>query len=160
MASDESCDRTSAGSAALSRRSAALRLGSGGLALLLASRGIPAAAQEASPAAAGGDYLAIREYELSPGRTMEELTAAVESGFMPIIKEVAGFQEYYLVETAEGVISISVFTDQAGAEESTLRAADWVQQNLADMFAGPPTVTTGTVWMHDDGGAMAGTPTP
>ena len=160
MANDESCDRTSSGSPALSRRSAVLRLGGGSLALLLASGGIPAAAQEASPAAAGGAYLAIREYELAPGRTMEELTAAVESGFMPIIKEVAGFQEYYLVETAEGVISISVIADQAGAEESTLRATDWVQQNLADMFAGPPTVTTGTVWMHDDGGAMAGTPTP
>ena len=67
---------------------------------------------------------------------MEELHAAVESGFMPIVKQVPGFQEYFLVETGEGVISISVFADQAGAEESTARAADWVQQNLADFFAG------------------------
>jgi hypothetical protein len=137
-----------------------LRLGSGGLALLLASRGRLAAAQEAGTPTAGRAYLAIRQYELAPGRTMEELHAAVESGFMPIVKGVPGFREYFLVETDEGVISISVFDDQAGAEESTARAADWVQQNLADIFAGPPEVTTGSVWLHDVGGEMSGTPAP
>ena len=108
----------------------------------------------------GRAFLAIREYQLAPGRTMEELHAAVESGFMPIVKQVPGFREYFLVEAGEGVISISVFEDQAGAEESTARAADWVQQNLADFFAGPPTVTAGSVWLHDVGGARSGTPAP
>ena len=106
------------------------------------------------------EYLAIREYQLAPDRTMEELHAAVESGFMPIVKDVPGFREYFLVETGEGVISISVFEDQAGAEESTARAADWVQENLADFFTGPPTVTTGSVWLHDVGGVTPGTPAP
>jgi hypothetical protein len=154
----------SSGSPALSRRSAVLRLGGGSLAALLASSAIPAGAQEASPSAgtpaAGRAFLAIRQYELAPGRTMEELTAAVESGFVPILREVPGYQEYLLVETAEGAASISVFADQAGAEESTRRAADWVQQNLADFFAGPPAVTTGSVWLHDVGGDMPGTPEP
>jgi hypothetical protein len=144
-------DCTSTGTAALSRRSAALRLGGGGLALLLASRGLPAAAQETGTPTAGQAYLAIRQYELAPGRTMEELHAAVESGFMPIVKGVSGFQEYFLVETEGGVLSISVFDDQSGAEESTARAADWVQQELADFFAGPPVVTTGSVWLHEVG---------
>ena len=164
MARVESFDSTSSGSAALSRRSAVLRLGGGGLAALLASSAITASAQEASPTAGtpSGEraYLAIREYQLAPGRTMEELHVLVESGFMPIVKQVPGFQEYILVETSEGIISISVFADQAGAEESTARAADWVQQNLADFFVGPPTVTTGSVWLHDVGGAIAATPAP
>jgi hypothetical protein len=160
----ESIDRTSSGSAALSRRSAVLRLGSGGLAALLASSLVPAAAQEASPMAgtpaAGRAYLAIRQYQLASGRTMEELIGLVESGFMPIVKQVSGFQDYFLVETGEGVISISVFADQTGAEESTARAADWVQQNLTGFFTGPPTVTTGSVWLHDVGGGLSGTPVP
>jgi hypothetical protein len=164
MGSDEFFDGSSSGSAALSRRSAVLRLGSGGLAALIATSGIPVVAQEASPMAGSPSgeraYLSIREYQLAPGHTMEELHAAVESGFMPIVKQVPGFQEYFLVETGEGVISISVFEDQAGAEESTARAADWVQQNLADFFAGPPTVTTGSVWLHDVGGARSSTPAP
>jgi hypothetical protein len=164
MNSGESRDGTSSGPAALSRRSAVLRLGSGGLAVLLAGSVIPAAAQEASPMAgtpaAGRAYLVTRLYQLAPDHTMEELAAAVESGFMPIVSNVPGFLEYFLVETGEGVLSISVFTDPAGMDESTRQAADWVEQNLAGFFAGPPTVTTGSVWLHEAGGAMSGTPTP
>ena len=164
MDSDESFDGISSGSAALSRRSAVLRLGGGGLAALLASSAIPAGAQEGSPMAgtpaAGQAYLAIRQYQLAPGHTMEELSALAESGFIPILRQVPGFQEYVLVETGEGVLSISIFADQAGAEESTRRAADWIQQNLTGFYTGPPTVTTGSVWLHAVGGEMSGTPAP
>jgi hypothetical protein len=163
MNSVESFGYSSSRSAPLSRRSAVLRLGSGGLVALLASSVIPTAAQAASPMAgtpaAGQAYLAIRQYQLAPDRTMEELAAVVESGFLPIVRSVPGFREYVLAETAEGdVVSISVFADQTGAEESTRQAADWVQQNLAGFFNGPPTVTTGSVWLHDASGAMSGTP--
>lgn len=157
------CGSSSSGQEALSRRRAVLGL-SGGLAALLAGGLIPAAAQEGSPSAgmpaAGRAFLAIRQYQFAPGRTMEELAAAVESGFVPIVREVPGFLDYFLVETGEGAISISVYTDQAGAEESTRRAADWVQQTIADIFAGPPVVTTGSVWVRETGGAMTGTPEP
>jgi hypothetical protein len=115
--------------------------------------------QSGTPAT-GRAYLAIRQYQFAPGRTMDELAAAVASGFMPIVREVPGFLDYSLVETDEGPLSISVFTDQAGAEESTRRAAGWVQQNIADIFAGPPTVTTGSVWLHEAGVATTGTPAP
>nr|MBA2597059.1 hypothetical protein [Chloroflexia bacterium] len=108
MDSVEYFDGASTEPAALSRRSAVLRLGSGGLAVLLASSGIPATAQETSPMAgtpaAGRAYLVIRQYQLAPGRTMEELATVVESGFMPIVKQVPGFLEYFLVETSEVVI--------------------------------------------------------
>ena len=110
--------------------------------------------------AAGQAYLAIRQYQLAPGHTMEELVATVGSGLVPILRQVPGFRQHFLVETSEGVLSISVFADPAGAEESTAQAADWVQQNLTGFFTGPPTVTTGTVWRHDVGGAMSGTPVP
>lgn len=152
MNSVEFSDRSSSAPAAMSRRGAALRLGGGGLALLLASGVLPIAAlaQDASPAAGaeGKAFLAIRQYELSEGKTIEELTAAVESGFIPILKDVPGYQEYILIDTGAGVISISIFADEAGAEESTERAADWVGANLAGMFSGPPVVTTGSVWVH------------
>ncbi len=91
---------------------------------------------------------------------MEQLSALVESGFIPILQQVPGFRVYVLVESDEGPQSISVFTDQAGAEASTRRAADWIQQNLTGYFTGPPTVTTGSVWLHEVGGEMTGTPAP
>jgi len=137
-------------SGALSRRAAVLRFGAGGLGgALLASGLLAASAQEATPEAGqGGEYLAIRQYTFAPGHTMGDLVTAVKSGFMPIVSQVPGFIEYYLVETADGAISISVFADQAGAEESTKRAADWVGETLKGYFAGPPVVATGTVAFH------------
>lgn len=159
MANVGSFDGASA-AGALSRRSAVLRIGGGGLAMLLASSTSLASAQEATPEARGRAYLAIRRYQLAPGRTMDELSTLVESGFLPILRQVPGFQEYFLVETDEDVHAISMFADQAGAEESTRRAADWIKQNLADFFTGPPTVTIGSVWLHDFGGAVSGTPEP
>ncbi|MDQ3694327.1 MAG: antibiotic biosynthesis monooxygenase [Chloroflexota bacterium] len=155
-----SFDGTLSGLAVLSRRNAVLRLGGGGLALLLARSALSAAAQEASPMAGEREYLVIRQYQLAPGRTMAELHAVVERGFLPILQEVPGFLEYALVESDEGVLSISVFADQAGAEESTRRAADWIQQNLTGFYTGPPTVTTGSVWVHEVAREGSGTPTP
>ena len=155
---------TSSRPAALSRRSAVLRLGSGGLAALLASGVIPAAAQEASPTvgtpAAERAFLTIRQYQFAPDHTMEDLFPLIESGFMPIMGQVPGFLDYYLVETVDGVVSISVFTDDAGAEESTRRAADFVQQNLSDFYLGPPKVTTGSIWLHEGAETLSGTPAP
>jgi hypothetical protein len=91
---------------------------------------------------------------------MEELVGKVGSGLSPILRQVPGFQEHFLVETSEGVLSISVFADQAGAEESSRQAAAWVQQNLAGFFAGPPAVTSGSVWRHDVAGGVTATPAP
>jgi hypothetical protein len=152
----------------LSRRGAIRRIGAGGLAAALLTRGLtPAAAEDATPVggtpeAAGGAYLAIRQYALAANAAMDELLGRVETGFVPIVRGVPGYQEYIFVDTGGGTLmTISVFDDQAGAEESTRRAADWVKQNLAGMFQGPPTVTTGTVRLHDlGGGATAATPAP
>ncbi len=114
----------------------------------------------AGASAAGQAYLVVRQYQLAPGHTVEELVGRVGSGLAPILRQVPGFQEHFLVETSDGLLSISVFADQAGAEESSRQAADWVQQNLADFFAGPPAVTSGSVWRHDVAGAVTGAPAP
>jgi len=43
------------------------------------------------------------------------------------------------------MISLSVFEDQAGAEESNSRAVGWVQQNVGHLIPNPPQVTDGEV---------------
>jgi hypothetical protein len=105
-------------------------------------------------------YVTIRQYQFAPGHTMADLAPLIENGFMPIMAQVPGFLDYSLVETSDGVVSISVFADQAGAEESTRRAADFVRQNLTGFYLGPPTVTTGSIWIHEDAETMSATPTP
>jgi hypothetical protein len=60
-----------------------------------------------------------------------------------LIKGVDGFVAYYLVKTASGGASISVFENEAGTTESTKRAAAYIQENLAGVAAGSPEVIEG-----------------
>ncbi|HVJ57631.1 MAG TPA: hypothetical protein VM574_07330 [Terrimicrobiaceae bacterium] len=65
---------------------------------------------------------------------------------MPLISQIPGFVAYYWVDAGSGVmISTSVFQDQASAEESNRRAADYVRQNLVSVLPNPPQVTAGEV---------------
>jgi hypothetical protein len=57
-----------------------------------------------------------------------------------------GLVAYYLIDTGNGgLASISVFEDQAGAEESVRVAANWVRENIAEWAPNPPTVIQGEV---------------
>jgi hypothetical protein len=92
-------------------------------------------------------YATIRRYE---GVTNpSEAAGRVNGGFVPLISQIPGFVAYYWVDAGGGVmISASVFQDQAGAEESNRRAADWVQQNLASLLPNPPQITAGEIVAH------------
>lgn len=89
-------------------------------------------------------YAAVRRYE---GVTdPAEAGRRVNEGFVPLIRRVPGFVAYYWVDAGDRVmVSTSVFEDQAGAEESTKRAEDFVQENLASLLPNPPQVTAGEV---------------
>ena len=70
----------------------------------------------------------------------------MNEGFVPIISQIQGFVAYYWVDAGDGVmISTSVFQDQASAEESNRRAADYVRQNLVSLLPNPPQITAGEV---------------
>ena len=57
-----------------------------------------------------------------------------------------GFVGYYGIDTGNDVvIIISLFQDQAGDEESTRSASDWVRQNVAEFIQGGVEVTAGGV---------------
>jgi hypothetical protein len=58
---------------------------------------------------------------------------------------VEGFRAYYVIRTDHGAVSISVYDDRSGAEESNRQAADWVRENLSDLSVGPPQITAGEV---------------
>jgi hypothetical protein len=93
-------------------------------------------------------YASVRRYETDPG-SVDELMRRVEEGFVPIISKAPGFVAYYALDAGEGVVaSITVFEDQAGAEESDRMAADWVKENVASLLPTPPEVTAGDVRVH------------
>ncbi|MFF7358347.1 hypothetical protein ACFZA1_37830 [Streptomyces filipinensis] len=89
-------------------------------------------------------YAVVRRYE---GVTdPAEAGRRVDEGFVPLLRQVPGFVAYYWVDAEEGVmVSTSVFEDQAGAEESIKRAADFVRDNLASLLPNPPQVMAGQV---------------
>ena len=72
----------------------------------------------------------VRRYE---GVTNpSEAAQRVNEGFVPLISQIPGFVAYYWVDAGGGVmISTSVFQDQASAEESNRRAADYVQTEFS-----------------------------
>ncbi|BDM74538.1 hypothetical protein HEK616_80250 (plasmid) [Streptomyces nigrescens] len=89
-------------------------------------------------------YAAVRRYEgvtdpAAAGRIVRE-------GFVPLMRQVPGFVAYYWIDAGNGVmVSISIFHDQAGAEQSVSTAAEFVRDNLATLMPNPPQVTAGEV---------------
>ena len=89
-------------------------------------------------------YATVRRYEGVSNPT--EAAQRVNEGFVPLISQIPGFVAYYWVDAGSGVmISTSVFQDQASAEESNRRAADYVRQNLVSVLTNPPQITAGEV---------------
>ena len=96
-------------------------------------------------------YTTIRRYHTSP-EAVAEIIRRVREGFVPIIQQAPGFVAYYVLDEGNGVLaSMSIFEDQAGAEESTRRSAQWVQEHLVALLPTPPQVTTAQVVVHSLG---------
>ena len=94
-------------------------------------------------------HVAMRQYQVDPG-SVDEITRGINEGLLPIIKDVYGFQAYYALDAGGGrIASVSVFDDQAGAEESTRLAADYIRQNMASLFPNPPEVLQGEVFANE-----------
>ena len=89
-------------------------------------------------------YAAVRRYE---GVTdPDEAGRLVDEGFVPLLTHVPGFIAYYWLDAGDGVMaSLSVYEDQAGADESVRIAQDWVRENAATLLPNPPRVTEGLV---------------
>lgn len=82
-------------------------------------------------------YAAIRRLKVQPG-ALDEVVQLDESGLVPILRSVAGFVEFDLVQIGEDMgVSITIFETQEQAEEAIRRAAGWVKQNMAPLVAGP-----------------------
>ena len=73
--------------------------------------------------------------------TIEQNAADVKS----VIGAVQGLVSYTLVRTADGGFTVTVCEDQAGIDESTRRAKEWIAENAADIGAAAPEVSAGDV---------------
>lgn len=72
---------------------------------------------------------------------IERNKAEVES----LIGAIKGLVSYSLVRTTGGGVSVSIFQDKAGTEESIRVSRDWIAKNVANIGAAAPAIIEGTV---------------
>lgn len=75
---------------------------------------------------------------------LEQRHAEVER----LISTVPGFVSYYAFRSGDGMVSVSVYDDKAGTEESTRRAREWVRENLPGAKMAAPQVNGGEVFLE------------
>jgi heme-degrading monooxygenase HmoA len=91
-------------------------------------------------------YATVRTYTAASELANELVGKADE--VKNLISGIDGFKAYYLVRTDDGAVSISVYEDQAGADASTAAAAAFIRENLPDVGAAAPQVSSGEVVLH------------
>ena len=94
-------------------------------------------------------FAVIRHYHFKPedGKKIDQL---IQEGFVPLLKKAKGFVRYYWLDTEEGQgVSLSVFKDKAGADESVLLAADFVKKSMSELLNQKPEVIEGPIKAHD-----------
>ncbi len=90
-------------------------------------------------------FVAIRKYHVRRG-SAAEWAQRVETGFVPLMRELEGFQGYYLLNGGQDVlITISMFDSADAALASNAKAADWVRHNVLELARGMPEVMVGDV---------------
>ena len=90
-------------------------------------------------------FIAVRKYRVRRGSTAE-WAQRVGGSFVPLMRELAGFRGYYLLDGGPNeVIAISMFDSADEALVSNAKAADWVRNNVLDFTIGLPEVMVGNV---------------
>ena len=88
-------------------------------------------------------YATVRTY--SGGTELADALVSREADVKSLLSGIDGFRAYYLVRTADGTVSVSVYDNEEGANESNSAAANWIRENLPDLGASAPQVSSGDV---------------
>jgi heme-degrading monooxygenase HmoA len=96
-------------------------------------------------------FAAIRYYQAEPP-SIDEVVRRVEEGFVPVVRNMAGFVSYFVLiptEREDEIVSVSVFENRESAEESNGKAAEWVAQNLGELLRPSPEFADGKVVVYE-----------
>jgi hypothetical protein len=95
-------------------------------------------------------YMQMRKFRVKSG-TAEQLCKQAADEFLPIVSKLPGFVDYMIVDNKDGnVMSVSIFQDQAGVEESKRKAVEW-HQKFSGQLEGPLEVIEGEVLTDSSG---------
>jgi hypothetical protein len=95
-------------------------------------------------------HATIRRYEAIDQSRTSELIKKTEDTLLPRLREVPGFNGYFLIEAGNGVFSsVGLFDTAEHAEESTRVAKNWVRdEKFEKALPNPPKITSGQVVVH------------
>ena len=94
-------------------------------------------------------FAVIRHYHFNP-KDGAEIDRRIREEFVPIVKSATGFVRYYWLDTGNGEgASLSVFKDQAGADESVRLAASYVKEHLSKLLSQKPEIIQRPIKAHD-----------
>jgi len=87
-------------------------------------------------------HTVIRRYQ--GVQNVEEVARRAVEEFAPQLRDMPGFQGYWVVDSGGGVLAtITVFESEDAAADSTAAAATWVQENMPNLVPNAPQVTAG-----------------
>ncbi len=90
----------------------------------------------------------IRKY-IGPGsKELVDLIEKHKGEVETLLSQVKGFVSYTFVRSNSGGFSITICQDQAGIDESSRAAKEWIMKNAHGIAAVTPEVTTGTAIIH------------
>jgi hypothetical protein len=90
-------------------------------------------------------FVIVRKFRLARG-AMPEVTRRVRESFVPLLRGLPGFREYYLVDGGpDTLISVRVFDGADEALASNETAAEWMRDNVLQYVKGVPEVMAGNV---------------
>ena len=87
-------------------------------------------------------YAVVRTYSGQGASELFDLLGQREEDVKALISGVPGFVNYAAVRNGDGGVTVTVCEDKAGTDESSRRAAEWVQENVS-ATANPPAITEG-----------------
>jgi hypothetical protein len=92
-------------------------------------------------------YSSIRRYTADPNDAAAIIELVKQGNIEELIGGLPGFIAYYMLDCGGGVVAtVSVFEDQAGADQSTVVAGEWVKENVLPKYSmSPPEITAGEV---------------
>ena len=91
-------------------------------------------------------HAVIRRYR--GASALNELLAQRSQDVEQLLRGVPGFVAYYAIRAGDELATVTVCADQAGTQESSRRAAEWVRQNLTGGSVGAPEITEGEAFIQ------------
>ena len=91
-------------------------------------------------------FASVRIYDGFDMANLDEAVAAARDGFLPLIRESAGFFGYYTMNDGEGALAtVSIFASEEAALASNEIARDFVAENLAQLLPNDPLTASGNL---------------